>query len=104
SKTWYKSPTMSGKVSDGTTTAVLPAASTGNTRDRNPKSGASFGQITPTVPIGSSIAMNEPIGTVGVICGASFGQITPTVPIGSFIAMAIVRNGGLCTVPSNLSV
>ena len=31
------------------------------------------------------------------------GQITPTVPMGSFIAMAMLRNGGLCTAPSNLS-
>ena len=29
--------------------------------------------------------------------------MTPTVPMGSFIAMAIFRNGGLCTAPSNLS-
>ena len=27
----------------------------------------------------------------------------PTVPMASFIAIAIVRDGGLCTAPSNLS-
>jgi len=64
---------MSGYVSEGTTTAVLPVAKTGKTTDNKLKS------------------------------GASLGQIIPTVPIGSFMAIAIVRDGGLCTAPSNLS-
>ena len=40
SKTWYNSAAIKGYVSEGTTTAALPAASTGITSDRNPSSGS----------------------------------------------------------------
>ena len=35
--------------------------------------------------------------------GISVGQIRPTVPTASFIAIETLRIGGLCTAPSNLS-
>src|SRR5712691_11716548 len=53
---------------------VFPADMAGITRERNPSS------------------------------GASAGQITPTVPTGSFMASATLRNGGLCTAPSDGAV
>ena len=60
-------------VPEGTAITVFPTARSGIARDRKPSS------------------------------GASLGQMTPTVPMGSFMAMAILRNGGLWTAPSNLS-
>ena len=35
--------------------------------------------------------------------GISRGQMMPTVPIASFMAMETLRSGGLWTAPSNLS-
>src|SRR5438270_11625977 len=64
---------MRGYVSDGMATAVLPIRNTGITVKRKPSS------------------------------GISCGQMTATVPIGSFMAIAMLRNGGLCTAPSNLN-
>ena len=56
SKTWYKSPAISGYAAEGTATTQFPAATNGSTNDRNPSSGVDSGQITPTVPSASFIA------------------------------------------------
>src|SRR5580765_5004092 len=47
------STAASGRVSEATTTAVLPPTSTGASRDVRPSSGGSSGATTATTPVGS---------------------------------------------------
>src|SRR3954470_3922757 len=47
------STAASGRVSEATTTAVLPPASTGARREVSPSSGGSSGATTATTPVGS---------------------------------------------------
>src|SRR5258708_40224484 len=72
-KTGKRPPVIGGYDPEGTATTVFPAAISGNTIVKNPSS------------------------------GYSEGQTTPTVPTASFIAIETFRIGGLCTDPSNLS-
>src|SRR5919202_5457265 len=60
----------SGRVSDATTTALLPPARTGASRVTIPSSGGSSGARTPTTPVGS--------GTVKLKYGPATGLADPS--------------------------